>query len=441
MNEINICYFTFGCKVNQYETENIKQKLTSKGFSICDDIMSADICVVNSCTVTSQSDLKCRQLLHKIKKVNPRSATMLLGCFPQAFHDDAQKLFDDGVCDIVIGNKSTTDAVSAVCRYAETFERFICVSEHQRTESFDIISNNEIATKTRAYVKIQDGCEQYCTYCIIPFARGSIRSKPIEDIIAEISGLALSGHKEIVLVGINLCCYGKDFNDGTRLIDAIEAACSVDGISRVRLGSIEPEMISDNDIERMSRLEKLCPQFHLSLQSGCDRTLKSMNRKYTTDEYRALCEKLRHAFKDCAITTDIMVGFPDETDEDFSQSLKFVSEIGFAQAHIFPYSVRSGTVAAKRKGQITKAVKHQRALKMSRVSEVNSKEFLKNMVGKKVMVLFEKENCTEFHHGYSENYTLIKIPRKNPSKSLRRELFCVIIKTVGDGFCEGEIAE
>lgn len=360
---------------------------------------------------------------------------------PQAFPLKAKELHQSKVCDIVVGNKSVGDTVDAAVNYKCGGKAGFFISEHSKNEAFDNFENQEFETKTRAYLKIQDGCDQYCSYCIIPYARGHIRSKPLDSIRREACLLASCGHKEIILVGINLCCYGKDFKDGTRLIDAIEAACDTEKIERVRLGSIEPEMISDADIERMSRLDKLCPQFHLSLQSGCDKTLRSMNRKYTCDEYRALCEKLRKAFPDCSITTDIMVGFPGETNADFEESLRFVESIGFADAHIFPYSQRQGTVAADRKGQILKSEKKKRAEKMSEVCTLSKKEFLSKMVGKTVKVLFEKENCTSFHQGYSENYTLIKIRRKNVEKSLKRESFCVIIEKAVDNFCIGRIKD
>lgn len=410
-----------------------------EGFTLCEDIQKAELCIVNSCTVTSQSELKCRQFIHRVKRENPDCAILLRGCMPQAFPDKAKALQQKGDCDIVVGNASVAETIDAAIKFRSTGEKDCCITPHPRDESFDEFENQEFESKTRAYIKIQDGCDQYCTYCIIPYARGHIRSKPLDAIRKEAKNLGLSGHKEIILVGINLCCYGNDFKNGTRLVDAVEAVCNCEEIERVRLGSIEPEMISDEDIERMSRLKKLCPQFHLSLQSGCDKTLNAMNRKYTSAEYKALCDKLRAAFPSCAITTDIMVGFPGETKEDFEQSLSFVQSIGFSDAHIFPYSQREGTIAAKKPMQISKADKKARAEKMNRICTASRQEFLNQMLGKTVRVLFEKENCTSFHQGYSENYTLIKIRRKNVQKSLKRESFCVIIEEVADGFCIGRI--
>lgn len=426
-------FYTFGCKVNQYETENIKQNLTSKGFETTDDFAEADICVINTCTVTSMSDRKNRQLIHKIKKENKDCILVLTGCFPQAFKKEAEDIIE---ADIITGSANKTQIPDMIIEFLEHHQRIIRIEKHTKDEKFEAMHNSENSHKTRAYIKIQDGCDQYCTYCIIPYARGHIRSKSLEDLKKETEKVADGGHKEVILVGINLSCYGKD--TGHRLVDAIETACSVKGIERVRLGSIEPELISDEDIERMSKLDKLCPQFHLSLQSGCDKTLKEMNRKYDSKEYRQIVNKLRNAFENCSITTDVMVGFPGETEEDFEQSLEFVKSIGFSRTHIFPYSQRNGTVASKRKDQIDKHIKDERAKKMAEVCSLSEKEFLSTQVGKTFPVLFEMENSTNFHQGYTPNYTLVKICSENGDKSLRRHILYVrIIKSEND-YCLGE---
>ena len=427
-------FYTFGCKVNQYETENIKQNFIKKGFDVTENIADADFCVINSCTVTSMSDKKNRQLIHKIKKDNPSSIIILTGCFPQAFLEEAGKMQE---IDIITGSGNKNDIPELAEEFLIHHNRIISVAPHTKNEEFEQMSNSEYVDKTRAYIKIQDGCDQYCTYCIIPYARGHVRSKPLDVLKNEIIKLAKAGHKEIILVGINLSCYGKDL--GIRLIDAIETACSIDEIERVRLGSLEPELISDADIKRMSQQPKLCPQFHLSLQSGCDKTLKAMNRKYNTFEYYEIVQKLRSAFKDCAITTDIMVGFPDETDEDFRESLEFVKKVGFSKAHIFPYSKREGTIAAKRSGHLSKAVKDARAREMNEISEISQNIFLKSQIGEVCPVLFEAENCDKFHQGYTPNYTLVKIYSKNTDKSLRRKIFCVKIIGLENDYCIGEI--
>lgn len=412
----------------------MKETFLSRGFDILNDEHGADIYIINSCTVTSMSDKKIRQTIHHLKKETPNAIIVLTGCFPQAFKAEAEKLED---VDIITGSKDRAGLVDLVKEFMIHQERIIKISEYQKNDSFEKMKNFEFVDKTRAFIKIQDGCDQFCTYCIIPTARGRIRSKPMEDLRDEVIGLANAGHKEVVLVGINLSFYGKEF--GLRLVDAIELCCSIDGIERVRLGSLEPEIITDEDIERLSKLDKLCPQFHLSLQSGCNKTLKDMNRKYTSEEYFDLVLRLRKAFKDCAITTDVMVGFPDETDEDFYESLKFVEKVCFNKVHIFPYSKREGTVAAKRPNQVQSAVKTGRAKQMAEITEISYKENLVKQIGKVFPVLFERENCTEFHQGYSPNYTLVKIPAKNSDKSLRREIFYVKIKGIEKDFCIGQI--
>lgn len=433
-----IYFYTFGCKVNQYETENLRQQFQSLGYGMADSIKAADVCLVNTCTVTSSADSKALKLLRRIKKENPGCVLILTGCFPQAFTKEAESLTQ---CDIVTGSSDKRLIPSLLEEFLKYRKRIVRIAPHKKGEAFEKMENGEGSPKTRAYIKIQDGCDRYCSYCIIPFARGNIRSKPVAEIAAEAEKLSASGHKEIVLTGINICRYGADLAGGADLADAAEAAGALEGISRVRLGSIEPELITDSMIERLAANSKLCPHFHLSLQSGCDKTLKEMNRHYTTDEYYLLCQKLRERFPDCAITTDIMVGFPGETEEDFRQSLEFVKKVGFARAHIFPYSMREKTTAARRSDQISGSVKEARAVAMKQVCDKSEEEFLKSMVGKTVKVLFERENSPEFYNGYSENYTQIKIPRKNSEKSLRRTIFCVTIKEYEKNYCLGEISD
>ncbi len=433
---MNVFYYTFGCKVNQYETENIREQLTMLGFSETEEIARADICVINTCTVTAQSDSKCRQLIRRIKKENPGCVLAVIGCLPQAFPGQVNALSQ---CDIIIGTKNKSALPKLIMQYLSNGERIVDIEEHKTGDSIEKMINTSVAGKTRAYIKIQDGCDMNCSYCIIPKARGHIRSKCLEDITREATELSSSGHKEIILTGINLCCYGRDLKNGTRLVDAVEAVCAIKGDFRVRLGSMEPEMISDEDILRLSRLEKLCPQFHLSLQSGCDKTLKLMNRHYTADEYFKLCEKLRKHFPDCAITTDIMVGFPQETDEDFKESLEFVRKVKFADAHIFPYSRRSGTVADRLDWQIDNKTKHKRATEMSGVCAQSKKEYLSAQVGKVRRVLFEKESSPEFHQGHTSEYVLVKVPRISSETTLRRQFREVEITGAEDNFCIGRI--
>ncbi len=431
---MKIYYCTFGCKVNQYETENLRQKLSVLGYEAAQDMESADIFIVNTCTVTAQSDRKLRQTLHKMKKASPSAVTVLTGCFSQAFSDKAEQMSE---CDIVTGT-SKSEIPTLLERFLQEHKRIVSVAKHEKGECFEPMTNQPSGLKTRAFVKIQDGCDQYCTYCVIPYARGHIRSKPLGDIRSEIAALAQGGYREIVLTGINLCCYGKDLAEDVRLVDAVEAACTVSGIERVRLSSMEPEMILDEDIERLRRLPNLCPQFHLSLQSGCDKTLRRMNRKYTCDEYQTLCEKLRKAFDDCVITTDIMVGFAGETDEDFAQTVSFAKKIGFEKVHIFPYSVRKGTAAEKFGEQIGKSVKEQRAKELEAVCSQLRREFLSSNVGKTADVLFEKEKGDGWHRGYTMNYTPVKV-RADDSSSWRWQTKSIVITGAEDDCCIGTL--
>lgn len=436
---LKIFYMTFGCKVNQYETNHIASLFAKDGHIKAQRLAEADVCIVNSCTVTSQADTKLRHFLKRARREAPDSIILLAGCFPQAFPEKAGLLSE---CDIICGSKQKNAIPQLVYqRLSECSPAPIAAIEpHGARSEFEPMFSAEAADKTRAYIKIQDGCDMYCSYCIIPFARGHICSKPLGEIAHEAAALVSAGHKELVLTGINICCYGRDFKDGSRLIDAIEAACSADGEYRVRLGSIEPEMISDSDIERMAALPKLCPQFHLSLQSGCDRILRLMNRHYDTAEYLALCDKLRCAFPHCAITTDIMVGFPQETEEDFAESLAFAERVGFASAHIFPYSRRSGTAADGMVGQLDGGTKSLRAARMAEVCAKTQLEYNRSFIGSTVEVLFERESCKEFHHGHTPEYILVKVPRTEEA-TLRRQLLRVKITESHTDHCMGEIVK
>ena len=431
-SHMKIYYCTFGCKVNQYETENLRQRLAEKGYETAENMESADVFIVNTCTVTAQSDRKLRQALSRMKKASPNAVTVLTGCFAQAFEQKARELG----CDIVTGT-AKGDIPALLEDFISRREQIVSVTPHEKGECFEPMLNLPSGAKTRAFVKIQDGCDRYCTYCIIPYARGHIRSKPLDDIRSEVTSLARGGYKEIVLTGINLCCYGKDFAEDIRLVDAVETVCAVQGIQRVRLSSMEPEMLLDEDIQRLARLETLCPQFHLSLQSGCDSTLKRMNRKYTCEQYEALCTKLRSTFPDCTITTDIMVGFAGETDEDFAQTVKFVKRIAFEKVHIFPYSVRKGTAAEKFGGQLPKAVKEQRAHELEKVCANIRADFLRSNIGKTAEVLFEKEKGDGFHRGYTKNYTPVAV-KADSAESWRWQTRQVRIISAADDLCLAE---
>ena len=401
-----IALTTVGCKVNQYETEVLAELFRARGYEVVSPDAEAEVCLLNSCTVTSTGDQKTRQLLRRMKKRNPGAIAVLTGCFPQAFPEAAAAIPE---ADIVTGELARAKIPDLVERFFQTGERIVEIPEHKRGEEFESMQVTGLGSRTRAYVKIEDGCERYCSYCIIPKARGPIRSKPMEDIERELLSLAEAGYKEVVLVGINLSSYGKEI--GLRLIDAVRLACSVPGIKRVRLGSLEPELLSDEDIHEMASFPTFCPQFHLALQSGCDRTLRSMNRHYDTAEYERIVRTIEKAFDGemPALTTDIMVGFPGETDEDFQASADFAAKIGFARVHVFSYSRREGTPAAARPTQVAEPVKSLRSKEMIRVTDKTRTDFLDRMIGRIEKVLIESTKTPFGYEGYTANYTPVLV--------------------------------
>lgn len=428
---MRIAFYTLGCKVNQYETQILSQLFAADGYDVVAPDEIADVYVINSCTVTATGDKKTRQMLRHFKSQNPAAKVALTGCFPQAFPQAAEKLPE---ADIIMGARGRGELVKLVAHCLATGERIIKVQPHERGESFEKMSASGFAERTRAFVKIEDGCERYCSYCIIPTARGPVRSKPLDELADELNDLAQSGYQEVVLVGINLSCYGKDF--GKRLIDAIALACNTKGIERVRLGSIEPELLTDQDIERMASFPQMCPQFHLSLQSGCDATLKRMNRHYDAAEYTRIVESLRRHFKNCAITTDIMVGFPGEDEEEFSHSLAFAEKIAFAKVHVFAYSQRPGTRAAVLPNQVTKAEKSSRSARMIALTDRTRADFLQHQVGRTASVLFESHVKDGVYEGYSENYTPVHV---RSDEDLRGKLLQVKITGADADFCTGAV--
>lgn len=392
-------FYTLGCKVNQAESEYMAELLQKAGFEIVNPNDEADYYIINSCTVTATADQKTRQSVRRFKRKHPNSTVILTGCMPQAFPKDAEKLEQ---ADIVLGNKNDNDILDLINKHAAQKNRIIRLSEHQNGEKFAPCSVRAFGGRVRAFVKIEDGCDRFCSYCIIPKSRGRVRSKPLEDLKQEVTDLAANGIKEVVLVGINLSAYGKgtDFN----IADAVETCAGVNGISRIRLGSLEPDHITDSIISRLSTVHKFCPQFHISLQSGCNKTLKNMNRHYTAEEYEELCNKLRAAFKDCSLTTDVMVGFHEETEQDFEESLAFVKRIRFEKVHVFPYSERTGTAASKRGDSVSKQEKDRRASVMIAETEKIRQSYLKSQIGKEVQLLVEGRANSEYLRGYTKNY-------------------------------------
>lgn len=426
-----VSFLTLGCKVNQYDTEALTELLLSHGFNITEDNEKADIIILNSCTVTANSDSKMRRQISRIKKINPDAVLVLTGCFPQAYPDSASKLED---IDIITGTANRALLPELIEKYIQKNEKLVEIYSHSNI--FENIPVTKLKGRTRSFLKIEDGCENYCSYCIIPTARGNVRSKKLEDILLELQSLASSGYKEVVLVGINLAAYGKDI--GKTLCDAVELACSVDGIERVRLGSLEPDYFTDEVIEKLAKQTKLCPHFHLSLQSGCDETLKRMNRHYTTSEYKSVVENLRSNFDNCAITTDIMVGFPGETQKEFTQSLQFVKNIGFAKAHVFIYSPRQGTLASKFENQVDKSEATQRSRLLIEATKHSQYEFMQSQIGKTLNVLIETKGQGSYLEGYSENYTPVKVEVKGLEIG---EIVPVKISSADTDYCYGEIEQ
>lgn len=397
-------FYTLGCKVNQYETEYMAEILKNAGMQIVSHNEDADYYIINSCTVTATADQKTRQNVRKFKRQHPNSVVILTGCMPQAFPEQASALNE---ADIVLSNKSNDDILDLINRYNVSHNRIVKIDKHQKGDEFTKCSIEHFSERIRAFVKIEDGCDRFCSYCIIPMSRGRVRSKSLDDLKDEIKMLGNNGIKEIVLVGINLSSYGKgeDFN----IVDAVRICNDDENIRRVRLGSLEPDHITDEIIEGLAKYEKFCPQFHISLQSGCDKTLKDMNRHYSSDEYRQLCKKLRTTFDDATITTDIMVGFNDETEEDFNTSLQFAKEIGFEKVHTFPYSERQGTVASRKGDNVPKQEKERRASVMIEETNKIRHEYFNKLIGAKEVVLFENNLGGNTYQGYTKNYVPVRM--------------------------------
>lgn len=425
-------FYTLGCKVNQYDTQAVTESFLAKGYEIVGSYMDADIYIINSCTVTAESDRKTRQAVRRFKKLHPDSVVVLTGCMPQAFPNTADELPE---ADIVLGNRDYAEMFRLLEQYFSCGSRQVEITEHTTGEAYEGAGITGFKERTRAAVKIEDGCDRFCSYCIIPTARGRVRSKPIPELKAELERLEAAGFVEIVLVGINLSAYGSD--TGQTLCDAVELACSFDKIKRVRLGSLEPDYLTESVIERLSRQQKLCPQFHISLQSGSDETLQGMNRHYKAKDYESLCRKLRSSFKDCTLTTDVMVGFPAESEDGFYESLAFVKKIRFEKVHVFPYSPRAGTKAAEMKPQISKAEKEKRSREMIAATQEIRNKFLESQVGLTVEILIEENPQTNTAQGYTPNYTPVKVR----NTGLPPGLICrVSITGVEEDCCVGEVA-
>ena len=397
-----------GCKVNAYETEAMQQILEEAGYEIVPFSEYADVYVINTCSVTNMADRKSRQMLHRAKKQNPDAIVVGAGCYVQT--KEAQALVDESI-DIVIGNNKKHELVPLLREYEASHRKMACVADiNHEKQAYEELSLSRTAEHTRAFIKVQDGCNQFCTYCIIPFARGRVRSRKIEDILQEIRTLAKSGYREVVLTGIHLSSYGVD--NGESLLHLIEAVHELEGIERIRLGSLEPRIVTDAFAKRLSELPKICPHFHLSLQSGCDTVLSRMNRRYDTAEYEVGCALLRRYFEHPAITTDVIVGFPGETDEEFETTERYLERIHFYEMHIFQYSRREGTKAAAMPDQVPEAVKKERSEKLLALGHRMSEEFRRYYLGRQVTALLEEEflyDGKRYYTGYTKEYVKVAV--------------------------------
>lgn len=403
-----VAFITLGCKVNQYETNAMAQAFIQKKYQIVEAIQQADIYIVNTCTVTNMSDRKSRQMLRKVKEQNQKAIVVACGCYVQIAKEEIKKIKE---IDLIIGNNEKKEIVEIVEKYKKENKKQIKIEEIKKQEKYQEFGNVTYTEKARAVIKIQDGCNRFCSYCIIPYARGRIRSRKPENVMEEIKKITQKGIKEVVLTGIHIASYGNDFKEEYKLIDLLEEINKIETIQRIRLGSIEPLLITEEFIKRLSKLKKVCHHFHLSLQSGCDETLKRMNRKYTTQNFREIVEKLRKHYKDVLLTTDIIVGFPLESKEEFEKTYQFLQEIKFYKMHIFKYSPRKGTKAAQMEGQIDSKIKEQRSKKLIELSNKNTKEYNEEYIGKEVEVLWEEQK-NGYYQGHTPNYILALVESK-----------------------------
>jgi len=397
-----VAFCTLGCKVNQYETNAMKESFIKSGYKLVSFEEESDIYVINTCTVTNMSDKKSRQMIRKAKQLNSDSIVVAVGCYAQVSKDNLEKIEE---VDLILGNNEKKEIV----KYVEKFqkEKVVHLEDVLHQKEFIDFGTTVNMEKTRAVIKVQDGCDRFCSYCIIPYARGKVRSRKIEGVIEEVKTLANNGVKEIVLTGIHIASYGKDFKQDISLIDLLEQINKVQGIERIRLGSLEPTIMDEKFLNRLSKLEKICHHFHLSLQSGCNETLKRMNRRYTTEEFEKVTKLLRSTYKDVILTTDIIVGFPGETCEEFNKTYEFLKRICFYKMHIFKYSRRKGTKADLMENQVISEIQEERSKILIELSNKNQEKYNKEYIGKSVEVLFEEQDG-EYIKGHTSNYLIVK---------------------------------
>ena len=406
-----VALHNLGCKVNAYEVEAMQQLLEEAGYEIVPFEPGADVYLINTCTVTNIADRKSRQMLHKAKKMNPDAIVIAAGCYVQT---DEGKLDKDEAVDLILGNNQKGNIVQVLEEYEQQHTKQKHVLKINQTKEYEELAIDHTAEHVRAYIKVQDGCNQFCTYCIIPYARGRVRSRKIAHVMDEVRALAAKGYKEVVLTGIHLSSYGVDFpaEEKETLLSLIQAVHEVEGIERIRLGSLEPGIITEEFAKSIAALPKMCPHFHLSLQSGCDATLKRMNRRYSAEEFRQCCERLRRHFDDPALTTDVIVGFPGETEEEFTATVEFLKDICFYETHVFKYSRRKGTKADRMPDQIPEQIKNQRSDVLLALTEKNSGEYRKKLLGRTVKVLLEEESTiggTTYLTGHTREYVKVAV--------------------------------
>lgn len=422
-----VALHNLGCKVNAYETEAMQEMLEHAGYEIVPFQEGADIYVINTCTVTNIADRKSRQMLHRARKMNPDAVVVAAGCYVQA---QAEKQVIDPCIDIVLGNNKKQDLLTALQAYEEAHGDLREVIDINHTKEYENLHLTKQGEHTRAYIKVQDGCNQFCSYCIIPYARGRVRSRAKEDVVAEVTDLAKNGYQEVVLTGIHLSSYGIDFENEDNLLSLIRAVHEIEGIKRIRLGSLEPRIITEEFVQAIAALPKMCPHFHLSLQSGCNETLKRMNRRYTSEEFYEKCEILRKYFEKPALTTDVIVGFPQETEEEFETTYEFLKKICFYETHIFKYSKREGTKAAVMQGQIPEQIKAKRSARLIELGEKNRRAYEESFLGKTVEVLVEEKsdvNGKEMWTGHTKEYMKIALESE---KNLQN---CILNVQINDG--------
>lgn len=404
-----VAFCSLGCKVNQYETNAMAQKFINQGYEVVQFDEYADIYIVNTCTVTNVADRKSRQMLRRAKEINSNSILVACGCYAQVGKDELKKIEE---IDLILGNNEKNDIVQVIENHIKEKGIEEYVSDVMYKTDYVELGTTTYTEKTRAVIKVQDGCDRFCSYCLIPFARGHIRSRKIENVIEEIKKIIADGINEVVITGIHIASYGRDFKNGIGLIDLLEEINKIEGLHRIRLGSIEPTIITDEFVERLSKLDKICDHFHLSLQSGCTETLKRMNRRYSAEEFKEVTKRLRAKFPSAALTTDIIVGFPGETDNEFNKTYEFLKDIAFYKMHIFKYSPRKGTKAAVMPNQIDGKIKEERSRKLIELSNENEYKYNQGYIGKEVEVLFE-ERDGDFIKGHTKNYIVVKYETEN----------------------------